>query len=390
MSAPTESGCPASGPPRRHWIELSDLNWKIVFLIYTAGAFIEAGTIYNLDLAQRNAVPYFFPVLWEFTGYFTLLALLPLIILCFSRLPIERRNWYWTIPAHVALSVVIGVIHTLLMLYTRRELYSLLGLGAYDFGEMRYRFVMEYHKQFQHYWIVYAVLRAIAYYRQSRERERRAAALELQTSELQRQLAQAQLETLRSQLNPHFLFNTLNMISSVMYENVDRADHMIAALSRMLRSSLQEPAGARVPLHHELEFVRSAVELIQARFQDRVAIDIQCKPDILDALVPNLALHTLIENAVKHHGFERDSVVRVQARVECRDSTLDIEVLDNGPGIGDPSQALGNGVGLANLRSRLRALYGDHHQFDLANRPEGGLRVHLAIPLERETAPAGQ
>jgi len=169
-----------------------------------------------------------------------------------------------------------------------------------------------------------------------------------------------------------------------MYENVDRADHMIEALSRMLRASLQDPVGALVPLRRELEFVGCAVELIQARFQDRVAIDIQCKPDILDALVPNLALHTLIENAVKHHGLERDPVIRVQVRIEHQNSTLDIEVLDNGPGIPDPAKALRSGVGFANLRSRLRVLYGERHRFELENRPEGGLRVHLAIPLERE------
>ena len=375
--------------PRHHWIELSDLNWKLCFLVYVVGALLDTGTVYTHDLAQRAPVAYFYPLIWESTGWLTAFALLPLIVFGFSRLPIRRQNWYWAIPAHLAISMVLGVVHTLLMLHVRQIIYALFHLGAYDYGEMRYRFLMEYHKQLPLYWIIYVVLRALAYYRQGRERERRAAALELRTSELQRQLAQTQLQALRSQLNPHFLFNTLNMVSAVMYEDVDRADHMIATLSRMLRLSLEEHVGTRVPVRRELEFVGCAVELIQARFQERVAIDIQCAPDLVDALVPNLALYTLIENAIKHHGLEREPVIWVRARMERRDSNLALEVLDNGPGITDPAKALRNGVGLGNLERRLQALYGDRHQFELENRPEGGLRVHLAIPLERE-GPAPQ
>jgi len=375
------------GLPRR-WIELSDLNWKLPFLVAAAGALLSADTVYTKELAERRAVAFIYPLIWESTGWFAYLALLPLVVFGFSRLPIRRQDWYWTIPAHLAISMSIGAVHTLLMLYSRDIIYALFRLGAYDYGEMHYRFLMEYHKQFLLYWITYGGLRVSAYYRDGRARERRAAALELQTSELQGQLAQTQLQALRSQLNPHFLFNTLNMVSAVMYEDVDRADHMMATLSRMLRLSLEEHAGTRVPVHRELEFVNCAVELIQARFQERVALDIQCAPDLMDALFPNLALYTLIENAIKHHGLEHEPVIRVRARMERRDETLDLEVLDNGPGIGEPAKALRRGIGLANLQRRLQVLYGDRHRFELENRSGGGLRVHLAIPLEWvESAP---
>jgi sensor histidine kinase YesM len=370
---------------RKHWIELSDLNWPVLFVGYTAAGLISADTVYTSEMAGGKNLLFFYPALWELTGHYTVFALLPLIILGFSRLPIERSNWYWMVPVHILISMGFGAIHTLLMLVSRREIYSLLGLGVYDYGQMGYRFVMEYHKQFLHYWIVYTVLRVLAHYRESREQERQAAALQLKTSELQRQLAQVQLQALRTQLNPHFLFNTLNMVSSAMYEDVDRADHMLEALSRMLRMSLEENVGTNVPLRRELEFVRCAAELIRARFQERVDIDIKCDPSAEDVLVPSLVLHTLIENAIKHHDLEQSTTIRVQTRIERHDSMLDIHVLDNGPGIKDLERAMENGVGLSNTRQRLRALYGEDHLFEIKNRPEGGLDVHLALPIEGDT-----
>jgi LytS/YehU family sensor histidine kinase len=224
----------------------------------------------------------------------------------------------------------------------------------------------------------------MAHYRESREQERRAAALELKTSELQRELAQVQLQALRSQLNPHFLFNTLNMVSSVMYEDVDRADHMLSALSRMLRMSLEKDLATSVSLRRELEFVRCAMELIKARFGERVLFDIECSNADEDVMVPSLILHTLIENAIKHHDLEREPVIRVQARIVRKESMLTLDVLDNGPGIEDVSSAMNSGVGLSNTRQRLHALYGEEYQFEIKNRPEGGLHVHLGIPLTAE------
>jgi two-component system, LytTR family, sensor kinase len=370
-------------PPRsgRRWIQVSELNWPAIFVLYNVLALISTGTMYTLLLAQRSPRPFLLPFIWEFTGYEIAFAFSPVIVMAFSLLPIRRHNWYWSVPAHLLISIGIGVMETLLMGFTRQEIYGWLELGKYDYGLMEYRFLMEYHKQFVAYWTIYVALRVWVHYQQSRERERQAAELELKTSELERELTQAQLQALRSQLNPHFLFNTLNMVSSVMYEDVDRADHMIAALSRMLRMTLEENVAARVSLRRELEFVQCAVELIEARFQDRVAIDIQCPADAMDLLVPNMVLYTFIENAIKHHEAERDRVIRIQAHVERNAATLDIHVLDNGPGIANLERAMRQGTGLRNTRQRLLALYGDRQRFEIQNRREGGLHVHVAIPV---------
>jgi signal transduction histidine kinase len=378
--APTKSEA-RQEPARRHWIEIADVPWGYVFLIVTLLALASTDTSYTSRLAEGQHLPYFYPFLWEFTGHYAMLPLLPLIVLAFGRISIGRQNWYWTIPVHLAISVGIGAVHTLLMWGTRRELYRLLGLGTYNYGDMPYRFWMEYHKQLLVYWLFYGALRLLVYYRETRAREREAAALKLKTSELQRQLAQVQLQALRSQLNPHFLFNTLNMVSSVMYEDVDRADHMLAALSRMLRLSLEENAGEQVPVRREMEFVNCAMELIQARFKDRVNVDIHCSPEAMDELVPNLLVYTLIENAVKHHDLEREKTIRIQVRIERNGEALAIQVLDNGPGIADVDRAMHGGVGLSNTKQRLHALYGENHRFEILNRPEGGLQVRVAVPL---------
>jgi two-component system, LytTR family, sensor kinase len=386
---PLTNSCASAVPERpRRWILVSDLNWPLMFLIYTVAGLIDTDTVFTAHLAERRGVlPYYYPLIWEMTGHYTSFALFPLIVLGFSRLPIHRRNMFWALPAHLVISFGFGATHTILMLLSRHAIYYFFGLGTYDNGQLGYRFLMEYHKQFILYWILYAILRAVAYYRQSRERERAAAALELKTSELKRQLAQAQLQALRSQLNPHFLFNTLNMVSSVMYEDVDRADHMLAALSRMLRMSLDEHVGPEVLLRRELEFVNSAIELIRARFQDQVEIDIHCPPELLELAVPSMALHTLIENAIKHHHRGEQVPIRVRVQIDRADTALHIHVLDNGPGIEDLEDAVGKGVGLANTRQRLQALYGANFTFDLSNRPEGGLHVHLAIPVHPASVP---
>jgi hypothetical protein len=373
--------------PTRRWIELSDLNWRLIFLLYTAAAVISADTVFTADLAEGRRSSLYYPLLHEVTGYYAGFALLPLLVVVFRRLPIRKDNWYGTVPAHLLISVAFGVTHTLLMYASRTGLYAVLGLGAYDYGQMGYRFLMEYHKQFLHYWTVFAALVGYTHYRRAREKEQQAAALELKTAGLQRQLVQVQLQALRTQLNPHFLFNTLNMISSVMYEDPGRADRMIASLSRMLRLSLEENAGLCVPLRREIEFVNCAVELTRARFGDRVDIDLRCQAEALDLPVPNLLVYTLIENAIKHHDLERESVMRIQARIECDASSLRLLVLDNGPGIRDFTKALSKGLGLKNTRQRLTALYGENHSFEMANRPEGGLQVRITLPVAPKTEP---
>jgi sensor histidine kinase YesM len=219
---------------------------------------------------------------------------------------------------------------------------------------------------------------ALTYYHKYRERE-------VRTSQLEAQLAQAQLQVLKMQLHPHFLFNTLHAVSSLMHKDLDLADRMIARLAELLRSSLANSGRQEVPLRQELDFVKPYLEIEQARLGPRLHVEMNIEPEVLDALVPNLILQPLIENAIRH-GIsvrEQGGHIRVSARREG--SMLSLEVADDGPGLPpvQPPDRLG-GIGLANTRARLERLYDKSHRFELKSIPGKGLTVILVIPLRED------
>ena len=216
-----------------------------------------------------------------------------------------------------------------------------------------------------------AIHHAVIYYRVSQDRA-------LRSSQLEARLAQSQLQMLRMQLQPHFLFNTLNSISTLMHRDVKRADSMVVALSDLLRMSLRSTGRQEVPLQEELEFLQRYLEIMTLRFGDRLTIEVQAEPEVLDARVPSLVLQPLVENAIRH-GFQ-DARRRGHVAVDIvrQGHLLRCSVSDDGCGL--PDDAFREGVGLSATRARLRHLYGDDHQFELRNRPEGGARATLAIP----------
>lgn len=230
------------------------------------------------------------------------------------------------------------------------------------------------------YCTLLAVYHALVYYRVSQDRALRA-------SQLEARLAQAQLQVLRMQLQPHFLFNTLHTISALMHKDVKRADSMIAALSDLLRMSLRSVGVQEVELREEVDFLQRYLEIMSLRFGDRLTVSLDVDPTVLDARVPTLVLQPLVENALRH-GFGEG----VRAGHVCVIAALDgdmvrCEVIDNGRGM--PAAGPREGVGLSNTRARLKQLYGDRFSLDLLSNPGGGARVALAIPyhsLERTAA----
>ncbi len=197
----------------------------------------------------------------------------------------------------------------------------------------------------------------------------------------------ARLQALRYQINPHFLFNTLNAVSTLVVErHTADATRMIARLSDFLRLTLEERAGDEVPLAEELEFVQRYLDIEQVRFGERLRLEVSVAPDALDAIVPVLLLQPLVENAVKHGIATREDGGRIEIRAERRAATLRITISDDGPGPGGAGP--GPGIGLANTRERLRTLYGDAHRLELVASPEGGTRVLVELPF-RAHAPGG-
>jgi sensor histidine kinase YesM len=246
-------------------------------------------------------------------------------------------------------------------------------------------FIAEFHASLLIYWSVVGLCHAYDYYSRYRERERRAAQLELEASHLETQLARAQLDALRMQLHPHFLFNTLNTISVLMQEDVSAANRMLLRLSELLRLTLKNAGTHEVSLREEIEFLRSYLEIEQTRFQDRLKVRMEIEPEALEAQVPNLILQPLVENAMRHAVAVRATECTVEIRAARRnDGRLEIQVRDDGPGIDEEMNgAAACGIGLSNTRARLDKLYGAAHRFQLSTADGGGLQVTISIPFHR-------
>ncbi len=228
------------------------------------------------------------------------------------------------------------------------------------------------------YWIIVSVAHALLFYRRAQERERKAF-------ELAAGLAQAKLQALRMQLQPHFLFNTLNAISTLVHRDARAADEMIGNLSDFLRLTLETADQQEVPLRQELDFLDRYLAIEQVRFGDRLRVTREIAPEVLSALVPSLILQPLVENAIRH-GLEPSRQTGLLTITASRQGqVLRLVVRDNGVGLKSKlSSNSREGIGLANTRARLRELYGDAAGLELKGGPEGGLAVELTLPLHSE------
>lgn len=343
------------------------------------GLLLMGWTLLGLFAATRLKLSYFYsgqPITWRnalilaLTDWYVWAALSPLIIWLARRFPLEPQSWSSGLLAQIPASVFLSIFKMALEFFVRRQL-------APDFAR---RFPsLEFYSTLFTFWAIVGAVYAFDYYRKYRQHELRA-------SQLETQLAQAQLQALRMQLNPHFLFNTLHAISSLMHKDVRAADRMIARLSDLLRLTLENAGQQEVSLRQELEFLESYLEIEQTRFRDRLQIRMEIAPETLDACVPNLILQPLVENAIRHGIAPRAASGAVEIRARRVAETLELQVRDNGRGL--PNGALNGlkeGVGLTNTRARLEQLYGAAQRFELNNRAEGGLNVSLTIPFRPAT-----
>jgi hypothetical protein len=222
------------------------------------------------------------------------------------------------------------------------------------------------------YWFVVGLYQSIHFYQTAMERQTRAAQLEMQ-------LSHAELENLKSQLHPHFLFNSLHTIGILMQEDVDAAGHLLASLGDLLRMALERREN-EVTLQSELEFVGKYLEIEQTRFHDRLKVYMDVPSDLLGVYVPSLALQPLVENAIKH-GISVDSAAgRLEIAAQRHNSTVLLFVRDDGPGPA-PGSRLRFGVGLTNVQSRLKQLYGDASSLELTGGDGRGCEAIITIPL---------
>lgn len=284
----------------------------------------------------------------------------------------------------LAIHLLFGSLFSLLQLGVYTFVFQmLLGDAAnppFPFQAFKEIIVGEFHFNLLIYFALVGLYQAFDYYRRFREREKRAAQLELEAAQLETQLTRAQLDALKMQLHPHFLFNTLNTISVLMREDVEVANRMLLRLSELLRVALKNTSANEVTLRQELDFLRSYLEIEQTRFQDRLKIKIEAAPDTLKARVPNLILQPLVENAIRHAVAPRVGETKVEIRAARQNGHLRLSVSDNGEGIVEKS-VKPNGIGLTNTRARLEKLYGANQEFLLQTAVGGGFEVSITIPF---------
>ncbi|HEX6897951.1 MAG TPA: histidine kinase [Bryobacteraceae bacterium] len=230
------------------------------------------------------------------------------------------------------------------------------------------------------YWLVVGLYQSVHFYQAAMERQTRAAQLETQ-------LSHAELENLKSQLHPHFLFNSLHTIGVLMQEDVEAASHLLVSLGDLLRMALERREN-EITLQSELEFVGKYLEIEQTRFHDRLKVHMDIPIDLLGIYVPSLALQPLVENAIKH-GISVDSAAgRLEIAAQRNNGRVSLRVRDDGPGPA-PGSRLQFGVGLNNVRSRLKQLYGDESSLELTRGDGRGCEAIITIPLRSSHEDAG-
>jgi two-component system, LytTR family, sensor kinase len=227
------------------------------------------------------------------------------------------------------------------------------------------------------YFLILGFWILVDYYRRFRERERAAATLQVE-------LAEAQLQVLRAQVQPHFLFNALNAVSALVHTSPDEADRMIGELSELLRASLHGSSEPQVPLRMELQTLKHYLEIMKVRFGDRLRIHVAAPPETCDVLVPSFVLQPLVENSIKHGVGPLEEGGTIDIEASRRDERLVLRVRDTGRGFADPAASVPDHHGLTAIRQRLRLLYGADGVMELANQPGGGAIVTLTLPWKTE------
>lgn len=309
-------------------------------------------------------------------------GVLPLVFAFTRRCPVSGPRWLRNLLLHLPVGAAFAAVTLVLfVIATQISGISLAPAEMALWERLELGFTRSFAIAFSIYGVSVTAYHALGYYREARQRELRAWQLE-------RNLAEARLEALRNQLHPHFLFNTLHMISALMSQDVPAARRMIARLSDLLRQSLDSNGAQEIALAEELEFLDGYLEIQRTRFHDRLTITQRIPTELHQLLVPRLILQPIVENAIRHGTAKQTTPGEITIAAKQQNAQLILTVDDNGPGIAEGNQH--EGIGLGNTRERLRQLYGPEATLTLANRPQGGARATIAIPVaipERQETP---
>ena len=318
-------------------------------------------------------------------SWYVLALLLPWVIFIAKRYPFESMRRPRSVLVHLGAAFIFSTAYLILASFISD--YVLDTSTPFSFQSNLWRlFGVYFVGLIMQYAGIVGVYFAIDYSRRYREKERAASELALKASRLESSLARANLEALRMQLNPHFLFNTLNTISVLALKGErQRVARMLSRLSDLLRLSLENDRQT-LSLREELDFLERYLEIEEVRFRDRLTIDKEVDEAAYEAEVPSLILQPLVENAVKYGFSQTIGPGRVSITCRVRGNMLELEVADTGPGFPEnKTQSASTGVGIANTRARLEQLYGGNYTLELVNRPEGGALVKIRMPYVRKS-----
>jgi len=324
--------------------------------------------------AERIPVPLSRPYLWELTGTFAAFLAFPILLTAVLNAPRPAGRWGRFFRIHVLAYALYALLIPALFLLIRHPLYALLGWGPYEYGPLALKLPMEWIKLLVGYAAIAFSTAAWLNFRESQTRARREA-------ELGERLQAARLQALSAQLDPHFLFNALNTVSSLMYEDLPRTDSLLASLAQMLRDGL-ESGGAAWPLRRELRHLEAFLAFAEARFGDRLGVQWEVPGDLGNPQVPRFCLQRLVENALKHNLEAPERALNLHISVAAEGGWLQLTVEDDGLGFAPSAAAESPGLGLRNLEDVLALLYGGRASLEVTNRPGGGARVALRLPGE--------
>lgn len=352
--------------------------WLISYAVWIFLAFMAGFSMYRFNLLfWKPSASLWDEVRLPLINYLIFATFTPVLLQISLRYPIERSNWRWRSLLYCAGAFVFAGGHALVRMLVYPVIDNMtkqaFPIGWSLFGRLfLYNFLDD---AVAVYLPVVAIAHVLWYYHEFRDRD-------LRTSQLETRLAQAQLKALKSQLQPHFLFNTLHSISTLMLTNVQAADTMLVRLSDLLRMSLEDNTVQETTLNREVQFVNGYLEIEKMRFGDRLQVRCDVHPDTLDARVPHLLLQPLVENAIRHGASRRAKGGEVWITAARRDDELHIEVGDNGPGFSpNPDWNAKHGLGLNATRERLRVFYGDRQRLDIRSAPDRGTTVSIRLPF---------
>ncbi len=353
------------------------LKWVIIWGVWTFIGLIFTSQVALQSQLSENPTPFWRVLSWQLASGYVWFLISPVILWLGRVFYFENGRWKISLPVHLVASIIVAVLQLSVDAFVLPKLgYMQRYADATYFEKLKILLLINVHLGVAIYWAVLGSQQAIKYYRKYRERE-------LRTSQLEARLATTRLQVLKMQLHPHFLFNTLNAISELIYRDPESAERMISDLSDLLRMSFENLEVQEIPLKQELEFLEKYLEIELTRFHDRLKVEMNIAPDTLDASVPNMILQPLVENAIKHGIGPRSEGGKIDIAASRQNGHLELTVRDNGLGVpfGDVEHLV-EGVGISNTRRRLKHLYGEGHSFKLSNEAASGLAVDLVIPYK--------